>query len=232
MAVMIPVQLPQEPSGYHELVREEGLAFFEEMGLNPDDVCNRAIFRAKRTMADGRFRSCEYWQLARDALRNSYSNRCVYTCFLIEEELVVDSSSPEPVKVGGHSIDHFKPVAKSPARLAYEWTNLRWAWRYIDNDFKSNNIIPDEHDPVNIHEGAMQLKFDNNGDLLAIPNPSLPEEERLALDDTIKKLGLNADLAVKYRNDCFDDFVNPESAYSEQHMKEIQPFIYKYMIEP
>ena len=73
------------------------------------------------------------------------------------------------------------------------------------------------------------MKFDNNGDLLAMPNPALPDEERLTLDDTIKKLGLNDAQVKKFRRDCFDDFINPESGYSEQQMKEIQPFIYQYM---
>jgi hypothetical protein len=229
MAAMIPVQLPQEPDHYRELVRNEGLAFFQEMSLNPEYVYNRAIFNTRRTMADGRIRSCEYWQLAKDALRNGHCNRCVYTCFLIEEEFVADASSTERIKVGGHSIDHFRPIAASPARLDYEWTNFRWAWRYIDNNFKANHVIPDEHDPVNISAGAIQMKFDNNGDLLAMPNPALPDEERLTLDDTIKKLGLNDAQVKKFRRDCFDDFINPESGYSEQQMKEIQPFIYQYM---
>jgi hypothetical protein len=232
MAIMIPVQLPQEPGDYHHRVREEGLAFLQEQGLNPDQIYSRRIFEMRRIMTDGsgRFRSCEYWQLAREDLKIGYHNRCVYTCFLIEQELVEDATSPDPVEVGGHSIDHFKPVTKNPARLAYEWANLRWAWCYIDNNFKQNQIIPDRHDPVNIVEGAIQLQFDSKGDLIAVPSPLFPDAERLSLADTIKKLGLNDDQVKKFRRDCFDDFINPGNNYSDQYMKEVQPFVYQYMV--
>jgi len=159
---MIPVQLPQEPDDYHHRVREEGLAFLQEQGLNPDQIYSRSTFKTKRMMTDGsgRLRSCEYWQLAREDLRMGYHNRCVYT----------------------------------------------------------------------IAEGAIQLQFDSKGDLIAIPSPLFPVVERLSLADTIKKLGLNDDQVKKFRRDCFDDFINPENNYSDQYMKEAQPFVYQYMI--
>jgi len=112
---MIPVPLPPEPDNFDERVRREGLAHLQEQGKDPEEPVSRALFIMKRIMSNGGKRSCEYWQLAREDLRQAYHNRCVYSCFQIEVETL---ASGETVLM--HAIDHFRPIHLSPARLAFE----------------------------------------------------------------------------------------------------------------
>jgi hypothetical protein len=72
-----------------------------------------------------------------------------------------------------HAIDHFRPIHLSPARLAFEWSNLRWAWGIIDNH-KGNSLIPGDHDPTRLQADALILTEDPSGLLIVAPNPSLP----------------------------------------------------------
>lgn len=220
MVVVIPVQLPPEPSGFDARVRREGLAHLREQGQDPDECPpNRALFEMRRIMASGQERSCEYWQLARDDLREGYANRCVYSCFLIELERTIGG-----MIVSGHAIDHFRSIRLSPARLAYEWSNLRWAWKVVDHH-KANQHIPDDHDPTALQPGAFMLEESLEGLLLVTPNPALPQDEQTRLAETVKKLGLNHYVVAKARTDCYEDFMFNAEIYDPEFMRERQPFV-------
>lgn len=149
---------------------------------------------------------------------------CVYSWFKLE-----DKSFPGGNRHGGQ-VDHFMPRASSAAKLAYEWENLRWAWGKIDSDYKGNNVIPREHDPVNIKKDSAILDEDDNGDLVVIPNPHLQEAEKARLKETIRMLGLNRKPIMLARNKCFDDFIDPTNSYDPAFMEEMQPFVYRQMI--
>ena len=221
---MMPVPLPPEPAGFDATVRREGLAHLREQGQDPEQPPpSRALFNMRRTMADGRTRSCSYWQLAREDLRQAYSNRCVYSCFLIEQETL---ATGEVVSI--HSIDHFSPIRSSPARLAFEWSNLRWAWRLIDNH-KGSTPIPADHDPTRLAAQALLLREDPDGVLLVVPNPALPAAEQARLRHTVASLGLNQAAVALARTACFQDFIAHGHIYGHDYMRERQPFVHNVL---
>jgi len=222
---MIPVQLPPEPNSFDASVRREGLAHLQEQGQDPDQYPpSRSLFAMRRIMANGGERSCEYWQLARDDLRKAYQGRCVYTCFFIESETLVGGKI-----VSGHAIDHFRPIHSSPARLAYEWSNLRWAWDFVDN-YKGRQSIPQDHDPTRLKLDVLVLKECLDGLLRVFPNPALPQEEQERLANTVSRLGLNQYTVAKARTDCFEDFIVSAETYGQVFMMERQPFVYRYLL--
>lgn len=221
---MIRVQLPDEPSDFNQRVRSEGLAHLQEQNQDPDQPIRNACIWKKRTLPDGRTEKPDYWRRARESIKAGYSNRCVYSCFRLEDE-----SFPGGIRHGGQ-VDHFRPRDSSAANLAYEWRNLRWAWGKIDSEYKKNNVIPDDHDPINIAAESVTLEEDNNGDLVVIPNPHLPDSEKARLGETIRMLGLNRTPVKLARKKCFEDFIDPAHSYSQALMEEMQPFVYQQMI--
>ena len=222
---MIPVPLPPEPDNFDERVRREGLAHLQEQGKDPDEPAPRALFAMKRIMSNGGERSCEYWQLAREDLRQAYHNRCVYSCFQIEVETLASGET-----VSMHSIDHFRPIHLSPARLAFDWSNLRLAWCIIDNH-KGNSLIPGDHDPTRLQADALILSEDPSGLLIVAPNPSLPPAEQARLTDTVAKLGLNQTAVVLARSACRDDFIASADLYGHDFMLARQPFVYQFIFQ-
>ncbi len=84
--------------------------------------------------------------------------------------------------------NHFKAIRNSPAELAYEWSNIRWAWGLIDNH-KGNAVIPEDHDTTLLQGDALVLTENLNDLLIVVPNPRLPEAEQARLADTVASLG-------------------------------------------
>ncbi len=221
---MIPLQLPDEPADFHDRVRAEGLAHLQEQNQDPEQPRMSPSIWKRRVLPDGSSHTPDYWRRAREAIRRGYDNRCVYSCFKLEDE-----TFPGGTRYGGQ-VDHFKPRETSAAKLAYEWSNLRWAWAKIDSEYKKNNIIPDDHDPVQIARNSLLLEEDDEGNLLVVPNPSLPDSERSRIEETIRKLGLNNTPVILARTNCFKDFIDPNNSYSHSFMEEVQPFVYRQMI--
>ena len=221
---MISVQLPDEPPDFRQRVRDEGLAHLQEQHQDPDQPRTNPSIWKRRTLPDGTSHTPDYWRRAREAIKKGYANRCVYTCFKLEDE-----TFPDGITYGGQ-IDHFKPRDSSAAKLAYEWYNLRWAWAKVDSEYKQNNIIPDDHDPVQIAVDAMMLEEDENGDLVVIPNPSFSDGEKRRLEETIRMLGLNRTPVKLARRRCFEHFIDPRYSYSRDFIEEMQPFIYQQML--
>lgn len=176
----------------------------------------------KRIMSNGGERSCEYWQLAKEDLRNAYHNRCVYSCFQIEVETLASGK-----QVSMHSIDHFKPISLNPAWQAYDWSNLRWAWGVIDKH-KGNSVIPNDHDPTQLQADALILSEDPSGLLIVAPNPSLPPAEQARLANTIANLGLNQAAVALARTNCRNDFIASAGIYGHDYMAARQPFVYRF----
>jgi hypothetical protein len=224
MAAMIRLQLPDEPADFHDRVRAEGLAHLQEQNQDPEQPRMSPSIWKSRKLPDGSSHTPDYWRRAREAIRSGYDHRCVYSCFKLEDE-----AFPGGTRCGG-SVDHFKPRETSAAKLAYEWSNLRWAWAKIDNEYKKNNIIPDDHDPVNIEGDLFMLEEHDDGNLLVVPNPSLPGAERARVRETIQKLGLNKTPVILARTNCFKDFIDEKNSYSHSFMEEMQPFVYYQMI--
>ena len=147
---MISVQLPDEPPDFRQRVRDEGLAHLQEQHQDPDQPRTNPSIWKRRTLPDGTSHTPDYWRRAREAIKKGYANRCVYTCFKLEDE-----TYPDGIAYGGQ-IDHFKPRDSSAAKLAYDWYNLRWAWAKVDSEYKQNKIIPDDHDPARVGTAEVQ----------------------------------------------------------------------------
>jgi len=211
---MIPIPMPQEPSCFDTKVRQRGLVFLEQQGQDPQ----KAPQSSRRIWRNG---AGDFWRAVKDDLRTGYNNRCVYSCFVLEEERQQDG-----MLCSTHSIDHFRPKARSPAYLAYEWSNLRWAWNVIDNECKKNHLIPEEHDPTRLTRNIMELKEDDNGDWIVIPDSSLTTSEQQKIDKTIQNLGLNSRTLKSRRKQYVEDFLDDGNQYSPNFMEERQPFIY------
>ena len=209
---MIPVPMPAEPPCFHEKVRQEGLRFLEGKGQSPQENPRRGM----------KWKKGELWGAVRDDLCKGYHNRCVYSCFILEKELQQDGTL-RPT----HSIDHFQPKSSSPAYLAYEWSNLRWAWKVIDNEGKQDHHIDQNHDPTRLTHDIVELKEDINGDWIVVPASSLDEGEQKKVHKTIQDLGLNK-LTVKTRRKQYvEDFQDKNNQYDDLLMQERQPFIYR-----
>ena len=221
MEAVIPVAMPPEPMDFDARVRQEGLCHLREQSHDPETPPpNRGIWEIQRLGGDGRVRSAEYWQLAKEDLRNGYGNRCVYSCFALEDQLNA-SGNPQST----HSIDHFQPKSLSAAKLAYEWRNLRWSWRVIDNEGKQNNVIP--LDPVALDHCLMELHEDPNGDWEVVPIQGLSDTDSDLAGRTIGLLGLNLRKVVIRRNQCVSDFVANASTYGDAFMESRQPFVFR-----
>ena len=175
----------------------------------------------------------DFWRDAKDELRTGYNNRCVYSCFFLEDERQQNGNLGST-----HSIDHFQPKSRSPAYLAYEWSNLRWAWNVIDNKGKKDNLIPEEHDPTQLARNIMKLQEDDKGDWIVVPGSSLTASEQKEIESliaseqkeiekTIRALGLNKPKVKIRRKQHIEDFLENKDRYDADSMKERQPFIYR-----
>ena len=212
---MIPVQMPPEPPDFDARVRQPGQEHLQQKGHDPAQPPPKhdRFLRTDQGKAD-------YWRRVRDALKEGYGNRCVYSCFYLSEERVYGGDSFK------HSIDHFKPISQSPAQLIYEWSNLRWSWDLI-NTYKEDSIIPEAHDPIQMTSNLVKLQRDERGDWTVIPESSLTDSEQQEIDKTIQSLGLNNPTVKTMRNQCVKDFLRNSDQYSTDLMEKRQPFIYR-----
>lgn len=113
-----------------------------------------------------------YWTAALGDLMAAYQRVCAYACFRIH-----------PV-TGARSADHFAPKSKAWEQ-AYEWSNYRLCCSRMNarkNDF--GGVL----DPFKIQPGWFQLELLG---FQVIPNPTLPDARRRAIQQTIDRLGLN-----------------------------------------
>ena len=211
---MIPIPMPAEPACFDAKVRRQGLNFLQEKGQDPG---KNPPHGSRDFWEDG-----DYWRFARDDLRKGYNKRCVYSCFILEEEMI----SPSGKRLD-RSIDHFQPKSSNPAYLAYEWSNLRWAWSVIDNECKKNHHIDEEHDPAKLTHDIVELREDVDGEWIVVPISSLIELESKKVHETIQKLGLNNRKVKIRRRQWIEDFLDDQNQYGNNFMEKRQPFIYR-----
>ena len=210
---MIPVPMPQEPACFDATVRQRGLAFLQQQGQDPHQ---------RPQSSSEMWDNGSFWTCVKDDLRTGYSNRCVYSCFFLENERRQDGNLHSI-----HSIDHFQPKSRNPAYLAYEWSNLRWAWNVIDNEGKKNNLVSEEHDPTRLTRNIVELQEDDYGDWIVVPDSSLTTLEQEKIDQTIQDLGLNMPKVKIRRRQCVEDFLENKDRYDADFMKDRQPFVYR-----
>lgn len=207
---MIPVRLGPEPADFDQRVRQPGLRFLNDAGFNSTEVVARAQFkRAQGGKAD-------YWRAAKGQLRAAFNSCCAYSCFLLE-----DSLTPSLEELSA-SVDHFHPISRSPAYLAYEWLNLRLAWTPIDNH-KQDKLLP--LDPCAIDESPFCLDVGDFG--LLLPSPDLDHQKQKDAELTIQALGLNQPNCALRRRAWADDFMINAQHYGDALMQSWQPFLWQ-----
>jgi len=128
---MIPVVEQPEPADFDAKVRQKGLAFLREKGIELDQpVPAKTKFTA-------------YWRSCLDELHSSYNGCCAYLAVFIERV------------TGGTSADHF--IAKSNrAECIYEWSNYRLACSTMNS---RKRVYEDVLDPFAIQDGWFHLEL-------------------------------------------------------------------------
>ncbi|WP_411875740.1 hypothetical protein [Vulcanococcus limneticus] len=211
---MIPVLLGPEPPDFDGRVRQPGLRVLAAAGLSLSAI----VSRAELMRAGGRIKP-DFWRRMRHELKAVFSGCCAYSCFLLE-----DAITPSGDELSG-SVDHFQPISRSPAGLAYEWSNLRWAWRTIDNQYKKDKVLT--LDPCAISTLPFELDVGDFGRLL--PQAGLDAHTRTEAEQALLILGLNQPDCVVRRRAWADDFMANAHQYGDQLMQSLQPFLWQQL---
>ena len=157
---MIPVKPKPEPSSFDAQVRQKGLRWIQESGL--DSAQPVPIGKQVKPL----------WQVCLPELLEAYGRICAYVCIYIEEV------------TGSATVEHFVPKSRR-LDLAYEWSNYRLVCGAM-NGSKSN--FEDVLDPFTLKKGTFQLNLVSGAILvntkLTIPlkTKALETVSRLKLD--------------------------------------------------
>jgi hypothetical protein len=209
---MIPVLLGPEPPDFDQRVRQPGLAVLLKAGLAPTVIVTRAVLNRA-----GGSEKPDFWRRMRSQLRSAFNGCCAYSCFLLE-----DAFTPAGHQLSA-SVDHFQPISRSPVGLAYEWSNLRWAWATIDNQYKKDNLSA--LDPCHLSSCPFSLDVGDFG--LLIPSNDLDAQQSQNAGQALQALGLNQKNCVVLRRAWANDFIANAALYGDALMQRWQPFLWQ-----
>ncbi|MCP4149185.1 MAG: hypothetical protein GY757_15670 [bacterium] len=185
---MIPLHQQPEPPDFKELVEIPGNRFLDDV---PAPTYKQ-------------WKNHDYWTKTLTYTREVYEGLCAYSSLWI---------SPN---TGSPTIDHFEPKSSQP-RLAYKWSNYRYASLKFNNRKGTKKIL----DPFDLEPDWFILNFSS---LLVRPNPGLSPETKTAVQNTIDTLKLNEDdLCVECRQDWLMDYCNGEITF--KYLQKKAPFI-------
>ncbi len=147
---MIPVTLQPEPEDFNKEVRQKGLKWLEEKGIDPAFAPTKASELPN------------YWRHSNKQLWEAYSGICAYLAIYFEWG------------TGASSTDHF--IAKSEnAGQAYEWSNYRLSCLGSNrNKHKFDDVL----DPIGLHPDTFFINF-VSGEIYPNPSLN-PDEHALA----------------------------------------------------
>lgn len=148
----------------------------------------------------------DYWRDCLDELHTRYGGVCAWLAVFFEPSM------------GGGAVEHFLPKSLRPDR-AYEWSNYRFACSRI-NSCKGTRT--DILDPFEVGEDWFYLTCETGH---IYPNPSLDEETRLKIQNTIDRLKLDAYEHKKMRARHFQDFCTGQ--VTAVYLKRKSPFVWK-----
>lgn len=191
---MIPVQPQPEPDFFDAQVRTKGLTHLKEKGYALDQP-----LPAGATIES-------YWRGdCLTALHKAYGGVCAYLCVFVERG------------TGGMSVDHF--VAKSAlAGLAYEWSNYRLACTTMNSRKRE---FDDVLDPFEVPHGWFHLELTTGR---IFPNPDLDNTNYSLVEQTIKRLGLDAPLHREMRVRWFDEYLR--EPLPEDYLRKKSPLVW------
>lgn len=146
-----------------------------------------------------------YWRECLTDLHRAYGGVCAYLSIFFERV------------VGGGSVDHF--IAKSAdAGLAYEWNNYRLACSTMNSRKREFN---DVLDPFTLGADWFRLEL-SIGHIYA--NPNLPVADRKAVEETIKRLGLDDAECRELRARRYQEYL--EFNLPADYLKRQSPFVW------
>ena len=128
---MIPVKPKPEPLSFDAKVRQKGLRWIQESGL--DSTQPVPVGLTVKPL----------WQMCLPELLEAYGRICAYVCIYIEDV------------TGFATVEHFAPKSRR-LDLAYEWSNYRLVCGAM-NGSKSN--FEDVLDPFTLKKGTFQLNL-------------------------------------------------------------------------
>ena len=146
-----------------------------------------------------------YWRACMDDLYAGYQGVCAYLAVFFERV------------TGGGSVDHF--VAKSKrADLAYEWSNYRLACSTMNS---RKRAYEDVLDPIEVENGWFRLELVSGW---IFPNPGLDFAQRMAVQTTINRLGLDDAGNREMRARHYQEY--REGLYTAVFLRLRSPFVY------
>lgn len=172
---MIHVRSQPPPADFDETVRQPGLSALAELIGQPPTVVRPGPRRAPIADRVEDLRAADLpplWRRCLPQLGAAYHRICAYTCHYVE------------YTTGNDTVDHYVPKSRD-VRLAYEWSNYRFACGRMNS---RKDVASDVLDPFEVHDGWFQLEL-----VRFSLHPALGASAELVerIEQTIERLGLN-----------------------------------------
>ena len=166
-----------EPAAFDRVVRQPGLRLLDRLAGN--------YAGAKEAIPASEFRP--YWRESLDDLLASYHRICSYLCLYI------------PRGTGARSVDHMVPKSKEWDQV-YEWHNYRLACSLMNaRKGDAASVL----DPFEVEDGWFVLELVA---FQVLPADDLDDPTAVAVEDTIKRLGLNDGECCDAREEHAEDY--------------------------
>lgn len=193
MVALIPVARQPEPPSFHERVRAPGLDWIHRHGLDPNQAPPpRTELKAT-------------WRESLDELHAAYGGVCAYLAIFIERV------------AGATSVDHFQPMASSPLKLAYEWSNYRLCSSGLNGRKGLKRIL----DPFHLRPDTFRLELVSGR---IFPSPDLPPKLLQDAQATLSALRLDDPYCRELRARRVDEYIRRE--VSADYLRRTAPFVY------
>lgn len=146
-----------------------------------------------------------YWRHCLDDMYTSYNGCCAYLAVFFERV------------TGGGSVDHFIARSQRPD-LSYEWSNYRLACSRMNSRKREYD---DVLDPFEVEDGWFHLEPVSGR---VFPNPQLPDEQKQAVQATVKRLGLDEPGNREMRARHYQEY--REGFYTADFLRKRSPFVW------
>lgn len=190
---MIRVTAKAPPDDFDVKVRQPGLRWLESRPLPLD----RPV--PPKTKLE------PYWRKCLPQLRDAYQGICAYTALWVEEV------------TGFQTVDHFVAKSRAAAKLAYEWSNYRFASGRMNSRKRE---FDDVVDPFEVAANTFSLNI-TSGTIAATPG----HRDESAARATIKRLGLNDAALVRTRLGYWQEYV--QGHIDGDYLERKAPFVWR-----
>jgi uncharacterized protein (TIGR02646 family) len=172
----------------------------------PTDFDSQIRQPGLKAIADGKNPLPDYWRRCLDDLMDRYDNICSYVCTYI------------PPVTGGRSVEHFAPKSKQP-NLAYEWPNYRLICSVMNS---RKNIFEDVIDSFDDIDDWFEIELTF---MKVFPSKSLEDDQKVKVEDTIRRLKLNNQDCLEARNEYYQEYRATKDPLPFRLLKKWSPFV-------